>query len=176
MIPWGRQTYDRGVFTTLTYDIFILEMDIYIYTCTCAYTYICPYIHTHIYIYMYKMFLSKETRKRLCLLVVVNHLKVKNDWFSLVSWCQISAPTLNSNTHRFWWRNNEVCLGMEVWGWRMGWWVRGQEWRTCTMGEMTFGDIIKSSFCIKHKLLIQFKKIIFCFLLRLGRKEGWGGE
>lgn len=44
------------------------------------------------------------------------------------------------------------------------------------MGEMTFGDTIKSSFCIKHKLLIQFKKIIFCFLLRLGRKVGWGGE
>lgn len=51
-----------------------------------------------------------------------------------------------------------------------------REARTCTMGEMTFGDTIKSSFCIKHKLLIQFKKIIFCFLLRLGRKEGgWGG-
>lgn len=44
------------------------------------------------------------------------------------------------------------------------------------MGEMTFGDTIESSFCIKHKLLIQFKKIIFCFLLRLGRKEGWAGE
>ena len=44
------------------------------------------------------------------------------------------------------------------------------------MGGMTFGDTIKSSFCIKHKLLIQFKKIIFCFLLRLGRKEEWAGE
>ena len=43
-------------------------------------------------------------------------------------------------------------------------------------GRMTFGDTIKSSFCIKHKLLIQFKKIIFCFLLRLGRKEGSAGE
>ena len=57
--------YDQGVFTTLTYDIFILEMDIYIYTCTCAYTYICPYIHTHIYIYMHKMFLSKIQEKSL---------------------------------------------------------------------------------------------------------------
>lgn len=47
------------------------------------------------------------------------------------------------------------------------------------MGEMTFGDTVKSSFCIKHKLLIQFKKIIFCFFfffLRLGRKKGWAGE
>lgn len=51
---WYHEDTDiwRGVFTTLTYDIFISEMDIYIYTCACAYTYICPYIHTHIYTYI----------------------------------------------------------------------------------------------------------------------------
>lgn len=43
------------------------------------------------------------------------------------------------------------------------------------MREMTFGDTIKSSFCIKHKLLIQFKKISFCFLLRFRRKGGRAG-
>lgn len=30
-------------------------------------------------------------------------------------------------------------------------------------GEMTFGDATESSFCIKHKLLIQLKKIISVF-------------
>ena len=49
------------------------------------------------------------------------------------------------------------------------------------MGEMTFGDTVKSSFCIKHKLLIQFKKIIFCFFFFffvVGEEErvGWGRE
>lgn len=48
-----------------------------------------------------------------------------------------------------------------------------RERRACTMGEMTFGDTIESSFCIKHKLLIQFKKIIlFSFEVE---EEGRGG-
>lgn len=63
-----------------------------------------------------------------------------------------------------------ICLGMEV-RVKNGMNIWGREWRTCTMREMTFGDTIKSSsFCIKHKLLIQFKKISFVFFC------GWGGR
>lgn len=42
------------------------------------------------------------------------------------------------------------------------------------MGGMTFGDTVTSSFCIKHKLLMRFKKIIFLFSfeVRGGRTGG----
>jgi len=44
------------------------------------------------------------------------------------------------------------------------------------MKKMTFGDAIKSSFILNINYRHSFKKIIFCFISRLGREEGtkWG--
>lgn len=40
------------------------------------------------------------------------------------------------------------------------------------MKKMTFGDAIKSSFILNINYRHSFKKIIFCFISRLGRGEG----
>lgn len=73
---------------------------------------------------------------------------------------------------------------VDVWG-RGGVWPRG--WGSkVEMKKMTFGDAIKSSFILNINYRHSFKKIIFCFISRLGREEGttqgrregevWGGE
>lgn len=72
----------------------------------------------------------------------------------------------------------------DVWGGRD---TRPQGWGSkVKMKKMTFGDAIKSSFILNINYRHSFKKIIFCFISRLGgeertmqgRREGkiWGGE
>lgn len=72
----------------------------------------------------------------------------------------------------------------DVWGGRD---TRPQGWGSkVKMKKMTFGDAIKSSFILNINYRHSFKKIIFCFISRLGGEEGtiqgrreekvWGGK
>lgn len=173
MISWGHRHMTRSIYNSHVWYIYIGDGYIHIYMCMCIYIHMSIHTHTYIHIYMYKMLLNKNQEKSLPSRRS-QPFDSEERLVPLVPGCRIPTPAFNADADRSRWRR--ACLGMEAWGWRMGWRAQGREWRTCATGEMTFGDTRKSSFCIKHKLLVQFKKIIFCFLLRLGRKVGEGEE
>lgn len=83
------------------------------------------------------------------------------------------------------WVTEDEREGSGVMG-KRGWVHSLWGWGSNTeMKKMTFGDAIKSSFILNINYRHSFKKIIFCFISRLGREEGpkqgrkegkvWGG-